>query len=452
MLHQYRLDTSGSGLYLTRVARELMSRGHELSLLTHDGAPWRSIGGCGRPGDGDARGRCRTYDLRSAQTYVAYPRAEEPGSRLFRDLTDEELRSYLDHHVEAVTAAVEDGGIDVLHVNSEVPMSWVAAEVARRTGVRYVTVGHGSTLEYVVGNDARYLPLCREGLRGSSAVVALNDELARRILALVPEVAPRLVQLAVGVDCSVFRPASDAGRPPTIAYVGRLSVEKGIFHLLGALGDLGRLVPGVRVVVVGGGVDRPELEAMLAALRANDLPAAEDAVRAASDPAEAPWVDALVAHWRAHPPTALPEVHLLGHQPEDVVAAHLADADVTVVPSLVREAFPLVVLESLACGTPVMAVRAGGLAAVLDEITPALGEVGPLLPLPGSVDELVPALAPAVHRLLGWLSYDERRERVRADCRALASSRYDWSQVVDRLEALYRAAAARACTPEVEAC
>jgi hypothetical protein len=143
LLHQYRLGTSGSGLYLSRVANQLLSRGHELSLLTHDDAPWGSIPGCGRPVTGEVQSRCHAYDLRSARDVRRLPPGRGAREPLFRDLTDDELCSYLDRHVELVSAAVRDGGIDVLHVNAEVPMSWVAAAVARRTGVPYVPAcGH----------------------------------------------------------------------------------------------------------------------------------------------------------------------------------------------------------------------------------------------------------------------------------------------------------------------
>ncbi|MDP9393620.1 MAG: glycosyltransferase family 4 protein [Actinomycetota bacterium] len=131
MLHPYRLRTSGSGVYLVRVARELLRHGHHVTLLSHDDDADQALG---EPaGAAAAQGRWRARSLRGVGTPVAYPRAEE--SRvLFRDLPDAGLRRYLDHHVEEATRAAR--GVDVVHVNGEVPLSFVAAEVRRRTGTR----------------------------------------------------------------------------------------------------------------------------------------------------------------------------------------------------------------------------------------------------------------------------------------------------------------------------
>lgn len=432
LLHQYRLGTSGSGVYLTGLARELVALGHKVVVLSHDD---------------DAAARlpagCTTVCLRGAGTPVAYPRAEEPGSTLFRDLSDGALERYLEHAVSLVVDTVEREGLDVLHVNSEVPMAWVAAEAQRRCGVPYVVVGHGSTLEYVVGVDPRYRPLARRGLAEASAVVALNQDVRTRMLAVCPEVAPHLVQVPPGVDTELFVPSAPVQGPPVVACVGRLSVEKGVFHLVGTLDALQREVPGVRVVVVGGGVDREHLEAMHGALVDGDLAEAERALRRAADPSEAPWVRALVEHWaRGDGPGVWPELELTGQLPPSEVSVRVAAADVLVVPSLVREAYPLVVLEALACGTPTVCADQGGLRAVLDELRPKLPGVGELLALSGDAPGLVRDLAPVVGRLLRWLDVDDRRRDARRTCRDLATSRYGWPAVALRLEQLY----AGACT------
>ena len=67
-------------------------------------------------------------------------------------------------------------------------------------------------------------------------------------------------------------------------------------------------------------------------------------------------------------------VHFLGARPQSELPAIYSAADVTVVPSY-HESFGLVAVESLACGTPVVATRAGGLTAIVRQ-----GETGYLVP------------------------------------------------------------------------
>ena len=443
LLHQYRLGTSGSGIYLTRLVEQLVRQGHEVTVLSHDDAAAAVL-----------PPSCRTVSLRGAGTPVAYPRAEEPGSTLFRDLSDTTLNTYLDHAVDVVSAVVRRHDLQVLHVNSEVPMSYVASQVQERCGTPYVVVGHGSTMEYVVRADQRYLPLCRTGFLHASAIVALNDDVRRRMIAVDPRLEPKLVQIPAAVDCDLFRPLpSPTSGPPVVTYVGRLSMEKGVFHLIGSLAELRREVPDVRVRVVGDGVERPLLEQMHRALVDGDLDEATRVLFSAADLSEAMWVDMLARHWRAAPlPEGLPPVEFLGHLPPREVAAELAAADVVVVPSLVREAFPLVVLESLACGTPPVCADSGGLSAVLAELRPNLGEIGERIALPGSAAEMSQQLAPILGDLLRWLAVGERRAEAREQCRSLAKASYDWTQVGARLAGLYaeasRTASSRAAVAQ----
>ncbi|MBA2444003.1 MAG: glycosyltransferase [Nocardioidaceae bacterium] len=149
LLHQYRLDTSGSGIYLRHLAGHLLSRGHAVSLMSHEPTKIVLSASFGSATQSARQASCRSHTLRGAGTPVAYPRAEEPDSLLFRDLPDADLARYLSYHVDRVSQIVEREKLDVLHANSEVPMSYVAAMVSRRTGVPYVTVAHGSTLEYM---------------------------------------------------------------------------------------------------------------------------------------------------------------------------------------------------------------------------------------------------------------------------------------------------------------
>ncbi|AEB11484.1 glycosyltransferase family 4 protein [Marinithermus hydrothermalis] len=118
-------------------------------------------------------------------------------------------------------------------------------------------------------------------------------------------------------------------------------------------------------------------------------------------------------------------VRFLGPRaPQDLPPIYSA-ADVTVLPSIGVESFGLVLLESLACGTPVIASALPGVRTVV-----AHGSDGYLVP-PGDV----PALARALEELLA-----DRARAVEMGCRGRArvEQRYAWPAIGARLEAVYR--------------
>jgi len=133
--------------------------------------------------------------------------------------------------------------------------------------------------------------------------------------------------------------------------VGRLDSQKGQGHLLRAFQPLHARYPEARLLVVGDGDTRAELEALS---RRSGI---ADAVR------------------------------FTGYRRD--IPAVLAAADVVVVPSLGAEAFGYTALEALAAGRPVVAYRSGGLEEIVED-----GHTGLLVP---SGDEA--ALTAALVRL-----------------------------------------------------
>lgn len=116
---------------------------------------------------------------------------------------------------------------------------------------------------------------------------------------------------------------------------------------------------------------------------------------------------------------------------DDALAALMASAEVVAVPSL-YEGFSLPTVEALACGTPVVASRAGA----LPEVVGPDGGCALLVP-PGDVE----ALAAALRRLLD--SPAERESLGRAG-RARALERFSWRSVAEAHVAVYERAIARA--------
>ncbi len=122
-----------------------------------------------------------------------------------------------------------------------------------------------------------------------------------------------------------------------------------------------------------------------------------------------------------------PGVELLGLTRPDVVLELVREASVVVVPSIVLDACPTVVLEAMAAGRPVVASSSGGIVDLVED-----GVTGTLVP-PGDAVALADALTsmiedPALATAMGRSGL----ERVRA---------YTASAVAGQVEGLYRRAA-----------
>jgi D-inositol-3-phosphate glycosyltransferase len=210
----------------------------------------------------------------------------------------------------------------------------------------------------------------------------------------------RIRVVPCGVDLERFRPTKPEeararlgldGADPVVLYVGRFDPVKGVERLLAAASGLRRDLP-LRLVLVGGGGENAREDRALRALCA-EL-ALEDCVTFAGR--------------RAH--NELPDYYRA--------------ADALVLPSH-YESFGLVVLEALACGTPVIATRVG---AVEDIIRPGVnGWV---------VAENSPAsLAEGMRRVLE----QRHTQKATADSIRATAADYDWGFVVGSIDRLYRA-------------
>ncbi|SDR36720.1 glycosyltransferase family 1 protein [Pseudovibrio sp. Tun.PSC04-5.I4] len=205
---------------------------------------------------------------------------------------------------------IEDFDCDHLHIATEGPLGLMARQVAKRDGRVFTTSYHTRFPEYL---QARYpvpLSFSYSWLRwfhnsGQGCMVATNTlEIELRARGF-----ENLMRWSRGVDHKRFRPLkTDRLSPlsgPTFLYVGRVAVEKNIEAFLKL--DL----PGTKIIVGGG----PQLEELQ---------------------------------------KAYPEAVFTGPKEGDELVEYYANADVFVFPSL-TDTFGNVLLEAIACGTPVAA-------------------------------------------------------------------------------------------------
>ncbi|HQX54054.1 MAG TPA: glycosyltransferase [Planctomycetaceae bacterium] len=205
----------------------------------------------------------------------------------------------------------------------------------------------------------------------SAQVLAVSDgarEAAIRFYGIEPD---RIATLRNGVDIDWVqrqssqpidnawwtgdRRSEDAAKVVRIVSAGRLNQQKGFYLLIDALAQVRQKIHDVefRLAILGDGPHREPLEQQISAMNLIDV------------------------------------VHLPGFQ-ENAISWYRS-ADIFVLPSLV-EGMPNVLLEAMACGTPVISSDChSGPAEILDS-----GRFGRLVP-PGSVDALREALVDAIH-------------------------------------------------------
>lgn len=382
-------ETGGMNVYVRELTRELGRRGIKVDVFTRmidpDIAPVRDMGPNAR---------------------VIHLKAGPPAP-----CDKNEIYNYLPQFIAGVEKfrAKENLRYDLVHAHY-----WVSGEagvqLAERWGVPLVQMFHtlGQMKNQVAKTD-----LDREvGLRIETEmhVADLADRIVaptsteRAQLAWYYGADPEKVSvIPCGVDTQLFRPRDQhasrqrlnlpCGR--LLLFVGRIERLKGIDTLLESAALL-IARPGyedLRVLIVGGDLesnrDNAELERVQH--RALDLGIRD-------------------------------RVDFLGPQPQAELPYFYSAADLTIMPSH-YESFGMVALESMACGTPVVASRVGGLAQLVRD-----GETGILVP-----EEEPTALAMQIH---ATLQHDAEREAMGARAAEYARG-FNWGTIADRVISLY---------------
>jgi len=237
----------------------------------------------------------------------------------------------------------------------------------------------------------------REGLTACDAIIAVSEDMKKDILKCYDVPAKRVSVIHNGVDPAKYHPLEGGTslskfgiKKPFVFFVGRLTRQKGVFDLVDAMEH----VPdGTTLVLATGKPDTPEIEDELrtALKKMNNVV----------------WI------------------HQMLEDP-DLVALY-NEAAVFACPS-VYEPFGIINLEAMACETPVVATRVGGIKEVVED-----GTTGLLVP-PGDSARLGKAIAkiiedPALAAQMGTAG----RKRV--------LSQFTWDRIAEKTLALYRSLA-----------
>ncbi len=280
---------------------------------------------------------------------------------------------------------------DLIHAHCIYPDGVVATKLGDRYKVPVVITEHAFWHPWL--ND--YQTVRRQAVMAASkcnAHILASRSLQDSVAHFTGE-SKRTHAIPIGVDVSLFTlPSSESLRQTNqILYVGQIKNSKGVGYLLKAMHRLLDIHPDAELVIVGGslwGYQAPE-EMHLRSL-AQSLG---------------------IQH----------KVRFFGPKTPAEVAALMQTSALLVLPSL-RETFGAVLVEALACGTPVVATRCGGPEDIVNE------SVGLLVP-----QEDAKALAEAIAHVL------QHRHQYHPDrLRSYAVQQYSWERVTEQTVNLYQ--------------
>ena len=286
----------------------------------------------------------------------------------------------------------------------------------------------------------------RTAILDADAVVAVSNGTKADILKAYPDVNPERIHVIYnGIDLQQYQYTPETGAlekygvdkaRPYVLFVGRITRQKGVTHLVDAIQYL---PPGTQVVLCAGAPDTPEI--------AEEMRAKVEAVRRKTPLSQPAAVEVHT------PPGVEPEGHAIatgdplgvGHNivwieqmvtKEEAIQLY-SHCAVFCCPS-VYEPFGIINLEAMACGAAVVASATGGILEVVVE-----GETGHLVPFAqdpttGFASEPEPFARDLAAKIRSLLGDPEKAKQMGAAGRKRVEAHFSWTAIAEQTVALYR--------------
>jgi len=233
--------------------------------------------------------------------------------------------------------------VDILHSHWLIPSGLTALVCKKLFDIPFVATTHGSdvfplrktALKYLLRTVLHGCDICTANSKATASAVSEIARIGPKLVVIPPGVDPKVfhpVAMASGIETKVDREASEA----VILTLARLIKWKGINYLIEAMPLVLQQLPQARLVICGDGAERKDLEKLTQQLN--------------------------LAH----------SVSFEGRIPNEQLPDYYRSASVFVLPSIVditgeTEALGVVLLEAMACGTPVIGSNVGGIPDIITD-------------------------------------------------------------------------------------
>ncbi len=255
----------------------------------------------------------------------------------------------------------------------------------------------------------------RTAYENADGVVAVSSSMATDVQELYDVAPERVRRIYNGIDLQQYQPTLDVSvlarhgidpEQPFVLFVGRITRQKGILHLVNAIKHLEE---GTQVVLCAGAPDTDDIAQEMETLVAEARAAGQH---------EIIWINEML--------------------PKDEVITLYSHAAVFCCPS-VYEPFGIINLEAMACQTPVVASAVGGIPeVVVPEETGLLVSFDPVGSgdfEPADPEGFARALADGINELL---TNPARREQMAAAARKRVEDHFSWTRIAEHTLDFYR--------------
>jgi len=386
ILMKFPFYGGGSGTYVRKLGENLAKqKGYKVALIAPDTRPIKG---------------CKIYTIKPAFKAVFESHPEYKRGKKYSKLSGFEFSKQYLAYMRDIVKAVEDFKPDVIHVNHASYLTWIASFIKSMFGIAYVVTVHGTDI-YNATVDPRYRLISRQALDRAELMLAVSYHTKKWFLKVFGKGFKRKIKvISNGLNIEDFDMKKVAkGLSSTlkkynlegkkyIVFAGRLTFEKGVDYLIKAAKDI-----DAEVLIIGDGVYKNYLQNYAKLVGAKN-------------------------------------VRFLGYFGKDAAddlkkVYHGASA--LVLPSIVEESTGIVILEAMACGTPVVASKKGGIPLVVKD-----GQNGFLVRARSSKE-----IAEALNKIL---NNDKLEAKLRLNARKTVEERFDWSVLVHRIMSAYNRA------------